>query len=273
MLLLPQRIEKSLLRSELIIRLMQTDEVKIMTGAEPFFFPAGKVGCLLIHGISGSPQQMRQMGEYLAARGITSHGVRLKGHGTRVEDMHNCTYRDWVASAEEGLSLLQEHCGTVFCAGLSMGGVISVRLARRHPEEIRGLVTICSPYKLRSLKFKFIPLLKGIIKNFPTGAKSINDPDAYEVNYDYHSVPAVYQLIRLTALMREDFRYINQPALVFGARQDLVVDSRDPGLFYSQIASLEKELVWLENSQHVATLDYDKEIIFQKTLDFINKNQ
>lgn len=250
---------------------MQTNEEKIMPGAEPFFFPAGKAGCLLLHGISGSPQQLKLMGEYLAAKGITTLGVRLQGHGTRVEDMHSCTYQDWIASAEDGLSRLKEHCSSVFCSGLSMGGVISMRLARLHPDALRGVITICSPYEMRSLKFKFVPLLKYVVKNFPTGQVSINDPEAFEVNYDFHSVPAVHQLMKLLAVVRSDLPYIRQPALIFGGRQDWVVDSRDPGLYYENIASEKKELVWLENSQHVATLDYDKEILFQKTVDFINK--
>lgn len=252
---------------------MRKNEEKIMPGAEPFFFPAGKTGCLLIHGISGSPQAMKLMGESLAANGITALGVRLKGHGTRIEEMHSRSYQDWIDSAEEGLSSLKECCSSVFCAGLSMGGVISLRLARLHPEDIRGVVTICSPYKMRALKFKVIPLFKGIIRKIPTGLKSINDPEAMEVNYDYHSVPAAHQLIKLMAVVRNDLPLIRQPALIFAARQDRTIDSRDAGLFYENLTSAQKELVWLENSQHVATLDYDKEIIFQKTVEFINRNK
>lgn len=250
----------------------QQGVIKIMEGAEPFYYRAGSVGCLLVHGISGSPQQMQLMGESLASRGISALGVRLKGHGTRVEDMHGCTYEDWVQSAEEGLFRLKEDCMTVFSAGLSMGGVIALRLARLHPETVSGVITICSPYMLRALKFKFVPLLKSIVKSFPTGATSINDPHATEVNYDYHSVPAVHQLMRLTAVVRSDLSHINQPVLIFGGSQDWVVDSRDPQLYYENLASQEKELVWLENSQHVATLDLDKEALFEQSAEFMLKH-
>jgi carboxylesterase len=246
---------------------------KIIAGAEPFFFPAGKTGCLLIHGISGTPQVMRLMGEYLSVAGITVLGVRLKGHATRVEDMHLCTYQDWVTSAEEALNQLKEHCSTVFCAGLSMGGVISLRLAALHPTDIAGVITICSPYELRAFKFKFVPLLKRIIKKLATGPRSTNDPLAVEINYAYHSIPAVHELIKLTAAVRGDLPSIRQPVLIFGARQDNTVDSRDISLYYEKLASSVKELVWLENSQHVATIDYDKEIIFQKTVEFINTHK
>jgi len=242
----------------------------IMPGAEPFFFKAGDSGCLLIHGISGSPQVFRAMGEKLAAQGISALGVRLKGHGTRVEDMHSCSYQDWVESAAQELARLGERCSKLFCVGLSMGGVISLRLARLHPQKVKGVVTICSPYKLRALKFKAVPLAKYFLKQIATGPKSINDPEADEINYSSHSLPAVHQLIKLTAVVRADLPQIKQPALVFGAKDDWVVDQRDPGLFFEQIGSENKELIWLENSQHVAPLDYDKDIMLEKIVSFIH---
>jgi len=242
----------------------------IMPGAEPFFFEAGDSGCLLIHGISGSPQVFRALGEKLAAQGISALGVRLKGHGTRVEDMHSCSYQDWVESAAQELARLGERCSKLFCVGLSMGGVISLRLARLHPQKVKGVVTICSPYKLRALKFKAVPLAKYFLKQIATGPKSINDPEADEINYSSHSLPAVHQLIKLTAVVRADLPQIKQPALVFGAKDDWVVDQRDPGLFFEQIGSENKELIWLENSQHVAPLDYDKDIMLEKIVSFIH---
>lgn len=250
---------------------MDKTDVKTMDGAEHFFFPAGETGCLLIHGIAASPQQFREMGEHFAGRGITTFGVRLKGHGTNIDDLHSCTYQDWVDSAEEGLTRLKEHCSSVFCAGLSMGGIITMRLARLHPKDIKGAVVICSPYKMRNPIFLAVPLLKYLIKKIPAGPRSINDPSLVEVKYLYHSIPAVHQLIKLMAVVRRDLPLIKQPALIFGASQDRVVDSRDPGLYYEKIGSEQKELVWLEKSQHVAVLDYDREIIYQKTLSFINE--
>ncbi len=53
---------------------------RIISGAEPFFFPAGQTGCLLVHGLTGTPKEMYWMGEYLSAHGITVLGVRLAGH-------------------------------------------------------------------------------------------------------------------------------------------------------------------------------------------------
>jgi hypothetical protein len=49
---------------------------------EPFYFPGNEIGCLLIHGFTGTPKEMRWMGEYLARQGYSVLGVRLAGHAT-----------------------------------------------------------------------------------------------------------------------------------------------------------------------------------------------
>src|SRR3974377_2317290 len=74
--------------------------------AEPFFFPGGPTGCLLVHGFTGAPKEMRWLGEYLAGQGHTVLGVRLAAHATRPEDMHRASWQDWVASVEDGWNLL-----------------------------------------------------------------------------------------------------------------------------------------------------------------------
>ncbi len=43
---------------------------------------------LLIHGFTGSPPEMRLVGEYLHRRGLTVYAPLLPGHGTTVEDMN-----------------------------------------------------------------------------------------------------------------------------------------------------------------------------------------
>ncbi len=247
-------------------------EGPVIEGAEPFFLSAGENGCLLIHGIAGTPQVFRLMGESLVREGITVSAVRLKGHATRIEDLHLCSYQDWIDSAEEKLLKLSEHCNKVFVAGLSMGGVISLRLARLHPKLVKGIITICSPYRLDSFKFRFVPLAGRFIKTIASGPPSILDPDAVELNYKQHSVPAVHELMKLTALVREDLAHIKQPVLIFTARKDNVVNQHDGQRFYDALASESKELVVLNNSHHIATLDYDKEIVFNKTASFIKQH-
>src|SRR5947207_15572 len=96
----------------------------------PFQFNRGQhpVGVLLIHGFTGSPPEVRPLGEYLAQQGLVVHGVRLPGHGTRPEDLLAVTWQDWAAHVREALDALHAECETVFVGGLSMGGLLTLYL-------------------------------------------------------------------------------------------------------------------------------------------------
>lgn len=240
-------------------------EARLMPGAEPFFFEGGERGCLLVHGFTGNPSSMRPMGEYLAAQGITAHGPRLKGHGTTVEDMAACSYRDWLDSAEAGLQELSSRCSTVYVAGLSMGGTIALYLAHRYPEQVKGVISICAPVMFTDFKYKLVPLLKYLIKTVPGVGSDIKDPAVKESSYDKVPVRSVPELLHICKMVKEVLPQIKQPALIFGAREDHVVPPVNPPYIFEHIGSEQKELIWLENSYHVATLDYDKEIVFERT--------
>jgi len=153
----------------------------------PFFFPGGPVGCLLIHGGTGSPPEMRPMGEYLAEKGLTALGVRLAGHGTTPEacpelcrrDLATTTWQDLVASAEEGLGQLQDQCEHVFLAGLSLGGLITLYLAAHRP--IAGAVVMAAPAYITDWRFRFLPLIKHFVKWYhSSGELDLTDPEGRE---------------------------------------------------------------------------------------------
>ena len=75
---------------------------QIIPTAEPFFFPgAGKIartGCLVTHGFTGTPKEMRWLGKYLNKDGCTVCGIRLAGHATQPEDMIRSRFSDWLLS-------------------------------------------------------------------------------------------------------------------------------------------------------------------------------
>ncbi|WDC84711.1 hypothetical protein PL321_03340 [Caloramator sp. mosi_1] len=75
-----------------------------------YLFEGSDEGCLVIHGFTGTPAELRLLGERLHSKGYTVYGVRLKGHGTNVEEMEKCTYKDWIDSALEGYNLLRSRC-------------------------------------------------------------------------------------------------------------------------------------------------------------------
>jgi esterase/lipase len=68
----------------------------IVPESEPFFFPGGTTGCLLLHGFSSTPGEMRPFGKYLAEKGFAVLGVRLAGHATHPNDLKRTRWIDWL---------------------------------------------------------------------------------------------------------------------------------------------------------------------------------
>jgi len=118
------------------------------TPTDPFLWRASDLGCLLVHGFTGTPYEMRFLGERLYAAGYTVSAVRLAGHATRVEDLERCRWRDWYGSVERGLDDLAAHCSVVVAIGLSLGSLLTLRLAHAHRERIRAIVLLATALRL-----------------------------------------------------------------------------------------------------------------------------
>src|SRR5579859_1859428 len=105
----------------------------LLPGAEPFEAAPGgaygRVGVLLCHGFTGSPQSLRPWARHLAEAGFRVSLPLLPGHGTRWKDLQSTTWQDWYAEVDKALRVLREDCDSVFVAGLSMGGGLALRLA------------------------------------------------------------------------------------------------------------------------------------------------
>jgi esterase/lipase len=142
---------------------------QIIPTAEPFFFTGkpGKPGCLLTHGFTGAPKEMRWMGETLNREyGFTCLGIRLAGHATHPEDMIRSRYTDWMASVEDGYHLLRGTAKKIFLIGLSMGGILSLLMSTKL--EVKGVVAMSTPYKLPDdPRLRYIELIAQFLPFMP----------------------------------------------------------------------------------------------------------
>jgi carboxylesterase len=114
--------------------------------AEPFLFLGDEIGILLVHGFTGTPKEMRTLGEYLAAQGHTVLGIRLPGHATQPADLPHMCWMDWLHAVEDGYHFLHSAGRKVFIMGLSMGGILTLTAASRL--EVKGAVAMSTPYSL-----------------------------------------------------------------------------------------------------------------------------
>ena len=236
----------------------------------PFFFEGGPVGCLLVHGFSGSPPEMRPMGEYLAQQGLTVLGVRLAGHGTSPEDMATTTWRDWVASAEAGLRELESLCEQVFMAGLSMGGLITLHLAAHHP--LAGIVVMAAPAYIADWRFRLLPLAQYFVRWFtPDIEPDPTDPETENRLSSYSVLPVrcIVSLGELIRLVRRELPQGEAPALIMQGEKDHHVPTDSAPIIFEELGAAEKELVWWPNSGHCITVDSEREAVWARAYEFI----
>lgn len=245
---------------------------EVMKGAEPFFFEGGETGVLVLHGFTGTTQSVRPLGEGLAAEGFTVLGPRLPGHGTDIGDLAGRSWMEWVGEAERGFETLKERCSRVFVTGLSMGGTLTLYLGERRPQEVAGLMPINAAVDMKNPLLLLTPVAKYFLKTVPGVGSDIKDPSQKELCYDRVPVRAAHELLKLTREVRARLHQITAPLLVFVSKQDHVVPPSNGPLIMQRVSSQEKELVWLENSYHVATLDYDCDTVIRRCVEFIRKH-
>ena len=246
---------------------------KIWDDAQPFYFKGNSTGVLVIHGFTGCTQSMLPYGKALAARGYTVIGPRLPGHGTTVEDMAFRKYTEWTGEAERALQELRGQCDRVFVTGLSMGGTITLTLAAKYGDKIDGIIPLNALVITEPL-LRLTPILKYLLKTRPGVGSDIKKPEAKESCYDQVPVAAAYELTRLLKVTREGLPRIHAPALVIASREDHVVpEPINAETIVANLGSKNKELLWLENSYHVATLDNDAALIFEKAAEFIENKK
>ncbi len=240
---------------------------------KPFYFRGGPVGCLLVHGFTGSPPEMRPLGEYLAKQGLTVSGPLLAGHGTDYRDLAKTTWRDWYASAEEALVRLQVGCRQVFVGGLSLGSLLTLCLAAQHPT-LAGVILYSPALIATDWRMKFVRPMRKIMrwnrKEEPQDA-DLTDPEAHKMLWSYDVIPgeSAYQVSLIQKEARRLLPSITVPVLIFQSSRDALIRPECGRIVHDKIGSRDKTLIVLHNSGHCLTVDSEREFVWQKTHEWI----
>jgi carboxylesterase len=236
---------------------------RVVAGAEPFSFEGGPAGVLLLHGFTGNPSSMRPLGEWLAARGHAVECPRYPGHGTQWRDLARYRWQDWVREAEGTLDRLASKTRGIVLCGLSMGAVMALHLASTRPEVVKALVLV-NPFA-RDRRITLLPWLWPLV---PTQKGVGNDiAKAAQNELPYERIPSrgIAELAKFLRVVAKETPSIRQPVVIFNSPQDHVVPRGTARWLLGRLRTTEKELVELPNSYHVATLDHDAEMIFERT--------
>jgi carboxylesterase len=239
-----------------------------LRSTEPFFFDGSGLSVLLIHGFSGTPYEMRYLGERLSSIGARVLGVRLAGHGGAPEELGASTHDNWYESVIGGLEQLREYGDPIVVAGLSMGALLSTRLALDQREAVAGLVLIAPAFFITFPRRAILRLIEFCgrfadqIYLQKHGGSDIHDHTARSVHPRHSLMPlrAALSLNQLMRMLRPRLSEIVQPALIIHSRRDHTCPyEKNVGFLMSHLGSQEKRTVTLEESYHVITVDSEKE--------------
>ena len=245
----------------------------LIPGAEPWSHVSdGPHGALVVHGFTGNPGSMRGVAEALAAAGFHVEMPLLPGHGTTVDDMLPTRWADWHGAAEAAYQTLAARAEKVVVVGLSMGGALTLRLGADHPE-ISGLV--CINPATQPQPPEVVEMLQGMVdagtESMPAIGSDIADPDAHEAAYDATPLAPLLSLVQDgLAPLGAEYPTMRIPLLLLNSPQDHVVEPAQ-GDYLAANYGGPVERVLLERSYHVATQDYDKDIIFERSVAFARR--
>jgi len=243
--------------------------VTVLPGAEAIDLPGGRVGVLISHGFTGTPQSIRPWAEHLAAGGLTVSAPLLPGHGTRWQDLNATGFADWYTAVEGAFDGLRARCDSVFAMGLSMGGTLVLRLAEQRGGEVAGLVVVNASLATERRDARLLPIASRLVGSFAGIASDIKKPGVTELAYDRLPLKAAHSLQRAWPLVRADLPRISCPVLAYRSAIDHVVEPVSGRELLAGLAGGTVEERVLTDSFHVATLDNDAPTIFAGSLDFV----
>ncbi|HEY2903531.1 MAG TPA: alpha/beta fold hydrolase [Polyangia bacterium] len=235
-----------------------------------------------MHGITGTPYEVRPIAEALARTGCSVESPMLAGHGQTLRALAATQWPDWLRTAEDSMNALAVRTGgqPIAVVGFSMGGLLALRLARLFPERIAALVVIAAPLRLRSFQVRGVRALSRLPVNFrrlPFAAvpklngSDVSDPVVRYENPGLRAFPisAVSSLLDLMDTVRADLPYIKTPTLVVHGRNDHTVPMDDSLELTGSLGSDVIERLWLDRSFHIVTMDVERPLVVETVTKFL----
>lgn len=235
-------------------------------------------GVLLIHGFTGTPDSLRPVINTLHHNGYTVSAPLLAGHGTTPEQCAQTSWHDWFYTCQKAYMELQEKCTQIFIGGLSLGSLLTLKLTLEAPHKPTGIACLATPLYLKPWVTKLIPFAASqFVKPFWKYQKKIDvdikDPVAKKNFWNYRLMPlsCIKSIVDLQKSIRPKLSEITTPTLLIHARHDSTAPYDSMHHVASEISSTTTESVSLENSYHIITLDYEKDLVANTVTHFFNR--
>ncbi len=262
----------------------------------PGFGEARRTGVLLVHGLTGTPAEMRVLAKGLNKQGFTVYAVQLAGHCGDMEDLIQTRWTDWLASVESALHRLAAQVDHVVVGGLSMGAVLSLAMAQRHPDKVAGVCALSTTFRydgwsipLHSRLAFLLPLFRRLgigrrrvfMEQPPYGIRDealrarvveqMHSGDSAAAGLPGNPWWSIIELRRLSAHVLKALPRLSGPCLVIHARDDDISSVENARDIARGAPRARVELVILENSYHMITIDRERRAVIERVNAFVSE--
>ncbi len=260
-----------------------------------FMLRGGRAGVLLIHGLTGTPAEMRFVGKGLNRAGFTVYGMQLAGHCGSEADLLQTGWRDWSRSVVAGADRLRRDVDHLFVAGLSMGSVLALNLAIERPQWVDGLGLYGSTLfydgwtipRMARLSF-MLPLVCGMglfrqrrfMESFPYGIKderirmriagAMLDGQSETAGLPGNPWPSLAEFHKLVWHVRPRLEAVRAPTLLMHAANDDIASVRNARVIERAVSG-PTQTVLLDDSYHMITVDRERDKVIARSVDFFTR--
>ncbi|RFB75556.1 alpha/beta hydrolase [Methylovirgula sp. 4M-Z18] len=259
---------------------------------QTIYLAGGQTGVLLIHGLGGTPVEMRTLAKRLNAAGHTVLCCQLPGHCGTEADLLKTGWRDWLAGVEEALGELEKTCTQIVTGGLSMGAILASLVAARHPTRVHGVAMLAPTltydgwsmpwyrFLLRLLIHTPMGRRYKFVEHFPYGIKderiramimrSLNSGDSAEAGLMSTPSASVRQFWLMVDVYRKEMRTVKQRTLIIHPREDDMASLWNVERLQRGLGGLVDTLI-LDDSYHIITVDRQRHLVADRTVEFLQE--
>jgi carboxylesterase len=262
---------------------------KIQSREGHMLLVGGRVGVLLIHGLGGTPVELRFVAQGLHRAGYTVYSPLLDGHGGSKELLNTTTWQDWYRSVEEAHDLLRQRCEIILVGGLSAGAMLALHLAANRPQQVHGTLLFsptmwpngwaipwyfalfklihqkwfanlfrlkeCAPYGIKDDRIR-----KFVLESLQSDGRPLDDIFGRKGG-------TVLEFKWLVNTVKHELASVKQPTLIFHSRFDDQADIGNTIALLHRLGGL-VDIVVLDDSYHMVTLDRQRTLVAERTVAF-----
>jgi len=267
-----------------------------------FFLRGGDKAVLLIHGITGTPAEMRYLAKALHKAGYTVLCNTLPRHCGTLDELKKVTWQEIYESCVKDLKRLKGEFQKVYVGGLSVGALLAVRLAHQFPHEVEGIIALAptlfydgwalhqgkvllniiwripfvrkhmlvretSPHGLKDEHLR-----ESVAKFYRSAQKKTFDDKVASFGSPFFPIACLYQHQLFVKVVKRELSGITAPIIILHAREDDMTSLKNAEYLYAKIGSLDKKLIILEDSYHMIVIDKEKDTVANEVVAFLDKH-